>query len=462
MKIRHERPMSDLSFQVRAPLGLELSTGERLTITDWSLQGFEFPNESDVLPKEAILSIPFQGVDIRFPIKLKRDGRDRFLAFDGLTGRQRETLAVFYRSILSGKMASTEEVITSLDTPVDLVPMEETEEEKAVATAGKSPRSLRAVFSIILYLCMGALVFYTLGSGIWGKLATVQIENARIEAEMLPHSAADRGFVKEVLVAPGSQVEQGDMLIRLTDPEGEAALEEVRSRIELIETRLEKAMETEARLAARLDGIRTQIVAALQPSFPSVERLLEAFDARFAPAYRDLFEAHEAVLLQVDTLDDELRRLRRERGQLRVASDALHVVAHRNGTVTELHVLEGQLLGQGEIALVLETDEARTARGWLDPSMAVAVYPGMVVTAEVASRDGPKTIRGEVSEIAAGIDPDLSPDFGMLVSVRFPDLTRAQTRESLPHLAPVSLKAQRGWAQTLARRAEELRARVGR
>lgn len=73
MKIRHERPMSDLSFQVCAPLGLELSTGERLTISDWSIQGFEFPNESDVLPKEAVLSIPFQGVDIRFPIKLKRD-----------------------------------------------------------------------------------------------------------------------------------------------------------------------------------------------------------------------------------------------------------------------------------------------------------------------------------------------------------------------------------------------------
>ncbi|MEO1797222.1 MAG: hypothetical protein AAFR53_09420, partial [Pseudomonadota bacterium] len=114
MKIRHERPMSDLSFQVRAPLGLELSTGERLTVSDWSLEGFEFPHESDVLPKEAVLSIPFQGVDIRFPITLARQGTGKFLTFEGLSGRQRETLAVFYRSILSGKMASTEEVITSL------------------------------------------------------------------------------------------------------------------------------------------------------------------------------------------------------------------------------------------------------------------------------------------------------------------------------------------------------------
>ena len=309
MKIRHERPMSDLFFQVRAPLGLELSTGERLTISDWSLQGFEFPNDSDVLPKEAVLSIPFQGVDIRFPIRLKREGTGRYLSFDQLSGRQRETLAVFYRSILSGKMSSTEEVITSLDTPVDLVPMEETDEEKTAATTGKSPRSLQAAFSISLYLAIGALVCWILAMGIWGKLATVHIHNARIEAEMLVHNAADRGFVKELLVAPGSPVAQGDVLVRLTDPEGEAALSNVRSRIELIEARLAKASANEARLAGRIADLRAQIVAALQPSLPMVRELLDAFDGRYAKAYEDLFSAHAAALQQVDALSDELRRL---------------------------------------------------------------------------------------------------------------------------------------------------------
>lgn len=461
MKIRHERPMSDLSFQVRAPLGLELSTGERLTISDWSLQGFEFPNESDVLPKEAVLSIPFQGVDIRFPIKLKRDGDTRFLTFDGLTGRQRETLAVFYRSILSGKMASTEDVITSLDTPVDLVPMEETEEEKAVGTAGKSPRSLRAIFSVLLYLCIGAAVFWTLGSGIWGKLATVDIHNARIEAQMLDHTTADHGFVKQVLVAPGDYVERGDILVRLTDAEGEAALTDVRSRIDLLENRLAQAALTEQELARRNALIREQIVAALQPTFPQVRALLDAFDARLARPHMDLFAAHDAALLQIDMLEDELRRLRRERGQLREAGDALHVTALDDGFVTDVFVLRGQMVGRAAIVAVVEADAARQARGWLDQSMAAAIYPGMSVSAEIASASGPQRLEGVVESIEAGIDPEISPEFGMLVRVSFPKLTNEETRATLPHLSPTSLEAERPWARAQAERWAALKAKVG-
>lgn len=446
MKIRHERPMSDLSFQVRAPLGLELNSGERMTVSNWSLQGFEFPNDSDVLPKGAILSIPFQGVDIRFPVKLKREGETRFLSFEGLTGRQRETLAVFYRSILSGKMASTEEVITSLDTPVDLVPMEETEEEKAVAVAGASPRSLRAFLSVLLYLCIGAVIFWTLGTGIWGKLASVEIRNARIEAQLLPHKAADRGFVKEVMVAPDAQVQRGDILVRLTDPAGEAALEDVRSRIELIEGRLTTASATQEHLAARIARTRAAIVAALQPTFPQVTRLLAAFDARYAPEHADLFAAHAAAVLQVDTLDDELRRLKRERGRLRDAGDALHIVAQTDGTVTQVMVLEGQLVTRGMDIAVIEESGARLARGWLDPSMSAAIYPGMAVSVTVAGPQGPRRLAGRVDQVAAGIDPELSPDFGMLVNVRFDGLSAGETRSTLAHLAPVEMTAQRPWA----------------
>ncbi|MCH2077502.1 MAG: biotin/lipoyl-binding protein [Rhodobacteraceae bacterium] len=453
--------MSDLSFQVRAPLGLELSTGERLTISDWSLKGFDFPNKSDVLPKEAVLSIPFQGVDIRFPIKLKRDGDTRFLSFDRLSGRQRETLAVFYRSILSGRMASTEDVITSLDTPVDLVPMEETEEEKAVGTAGTAPRSLRAAFSVLLYLCIGAVVFWTLGSGIWGKLATVDIHNARIEAQMLDHTTADRGFVKQVLVAEGDRVERGDILVRLTDPGGEAALTDVRSRIDLIENRLAQAELTERQLALRIDAIRAQIVAALQPTFPQVRALLDAFDARLARDYADLFSAHDVALQQMDMLGDELRRLRRERGRLREAGDALHVTALDDGFVTHVFVLKGQMVGRAALVAIVEADTARQARGWLDQSMAAAIYPGMSVNAEIASATGPERLVGVVDSIEAGIDPDISPEFGMLVRVSFPNLTSEETRARLPHLSPTSLEAERPWARAQADLWATLKAKVG-
>jgi hypothetical protein len=215
--------MSDLSFEVRAPLGLELATGERVTVCSWSLQGVDFPGDSDLLPKEATLSIPFQGVDIRFPVSLSSEPKSRFLRFEGLTVRQRETLALFYRSILSGRMAPAEDVITSLDTPVDLVPMEETEDEMHAATAGKSPRAVRAVLAVVTYLALAVAVFWTLGAGIYGKLSEVPIPTARIEAPLLPHLVAQSGFVKDLMVAPGDAVAAGDILVRVTTPDGARA-----------------------------------------------------------------------------------------------------------------------------------------------------------------------------------------------------------------------------------------------
>ncbi len=446
MQIRHENPKPELSHSVRAPLGLELKTGEKLTISEWSLEGFTYPENRDVLPKEAVLSIPFQGVDIRFDVTLARRGNDKFLSFEGLSGRQRETLSVFYRSLLSGKMASTGDVITSLDTPVDLVPMGETEEEQAQGMAGKAPRSLRAVASVCLYLCIAALAFWTLGSGVWNKLSQVNIQNARIEAELVPHTAAARGFVANVLVAPGETVERGDILVRLADPEGEAALSDVRGRIDLIESRLFEAQQALLRLDQRVDRLRAALVQDLLTGADAAVARLAAFDARITPNNRDLFVAQDTAQQQVDTLSDELRRLARERGRLRDAADALHVLAADDGIVREVLVLKSQLVGRGTEIVLLEGLHARTARGWLDHSMASAIFTGMAVKVEIAGAQGPQTLEGEVTHVKAAIDPEISPEFGMLVTVAFPTLSASESREALGHLTPVELRAERGWA----------------
>ena len=211
--------MSDLSFQVRAPLGLDLSTGERVVISNWSLKGIELPGTPDVLPVAGTLSIPFQGVDIRFPVRFRTASGSDFLEFDGLTGRQRETLAVFYRSILSGRMASTEDIITSLDTPVDLVPMEETEDERLSATAGTAPRAVRAGWNIAFYLALAVIVFGIVGNQVWTRLNTIGVGQARVEAPLVEHRAADGGYVDRVLVSEGQSVDQGQTLIVLSSPE---------------------------------------------------------------------------------------------------------------------------------------------------------------------------------------------------------------------------------------------------
>lgn len=454
MKIRHERPMSDLSFEVRAPLGLELVTGEVVTIANWSLKGFEFPGETDVLPKEATLSIPFQGVDIRFPVRLTSEPGSNFLSFAGLSGRQRETLAVFYRSILSGKMASTEDVITSLDTPVDLVPMEETEEEKEKATVGKSPRSLRAFFSVLLYLTIGGLVFWTLGSGIYSKISTVNIHNARIEAPLTTLTAGQSGFVERVLAAPGDVVSAGDILVRVATPDGEAALAEVRGRINLIEDRMSDAETRASGLATRIEQAYERLLAQFNTSPRTRIELVRpevlAFEGRYSADHIDLFTAHDSVLNEIDSLDEELRRLRRERGRLRDAADALHIMAPEDGIVTEIAVLREQFVGRGTIVAQIEGYAARQARGWVNQDMAAAFYEGMSVTVTVSSPDGEQQMIGSISGLEAGIDPEVSPEFGILVSVTFDELDADETRIRFPHLMPVELRALRPWAANLA------------
>ena len=113
MNIRHERPMPDMAFRMRAPLGLTLRDGTRARIEDWSMRGFRAPGLMEKDVSEAVLAIPFQGVVLSFPIKLHPSDEPDFYEFREMNGRQRETLALFYRNLLSGKMATTTDMITS-------------------------------------------------------------------------------------------------------------------------------------------------------------------------------------------------------------------------------------------------------------------------------------------------------------------------------------------------------------
>ena len=112
------------------------------------MAGLVWPEDAPDCPKTGTLSIPFQGVDVRFPVRLFKQENEGLVSLEGLSGRQRETLALFYRSLLSGKMASSGDVITRLDTPVDLVPMEQTEEEQAEQPVKFIPRPIRVQFNI--------------------------------------------------------------------------------------------------------------------------------------------------------------------------------------------------------------------------------------------------------------------------------------------------------------------------
>ncbi|MEM1164343.1 MAG: HlyD family efflux transporter periplasmic adaptor subunit [Pseudomonadota bacterium] len=460
MKIRHERPMSDLSFQVRAPLGLELATGDVVSVACWSLNGLEFPHDTDVLPSQGVLSIPFQGVDIRFPVRFTPGGADRELIFEGLTGRQRETLAVFYRSILSGKMASTEDIITSLDTPVDLVPMEETEEERVEDSKGKTPRILRVLWSLSLYAMVGAVVFGMLGQQIWSRLSAISVGQARVVAELVDHRAPAGAYVERILVAEGDVVAQGDTLIVLTSPGHTGTLTEIRSDIRLAEADVRAARRA---LDLHLDGLedaRRPFVAALERAITArrlrdffadddlseVRRALKAlavFDAGLSQATGDFHERRaflEGVLRQRETALGKLKRALSAEKSIGGAAD---IVALEDGIVTDLPVFADQFLPRGQIALVLETSGPRHIEGWLDEGMAAAVFPGMAANMIANSGGATRRIEGQVVEVVAMANPDGAGSFGLRVLV----LPAAWVGRDAPELlrpdAPIQLSLER-------------------
>ena len=455
MNIRHDRPQSELEFQVSAPLKLELPGGKLVTISAWSLSGFKYPEDTEILPRRGVLSIPFQGVDIRFPVELEPSEGDRRLRFNRLTGRQRETLALFYRSILSGRMASTEDVITSLDTPVDLVPMEETEEEKAEALDKARPRLHRIVWNAAFYIVFAAIVFGFVGNQIWQRVTNVRLQNARIVVPIVDYSAIESAFVDKILVTKGQRVDRGDPLIILDSPEHGTAIEAIRGDISLAESRLNDA---EIRLEAELSNVDlvrfADVGGASTDTSTEPHQKTETLAARVGLILNGLQSRDDsgdkAIADRIKRFRDlvkerrlELRRLKRELANRKDKRRAINIVATTQGVIAEIHVNQDQYISRGQRTLTLEANDRRYALGWLPESAAGAVFIGQ--NAEITVKAGGMTrkIKGIVRNIEAGVDPLHPDEFGAMISVDAPDLTLEDTRRIFRSNAPVRIDVDR-------------------
>lgn len=433
MKIRHERPDADLAFRVRAPLGLELPDGGHVQITEWSLSGLTLPDDVANMPDRGVLSIPFQGVDIRFPVRLAPGDGPRDRVFDGLTGRQRETLAVFYRSLLSGRMAATGEVITALDTPVDLVPMGETEEEKAAGMAKAPPRLKRIIWNVAAYVLAAGLVFSILGGQIWTTLNTVELQNGRVVAPMRPHLAPGSGFVDRIRVDIGDPVQQGDVLIELTDPDTESTLTEVRAGIRLTERRLAEAITRRDRHLTGQAAARAEMVERGDPYG------LILFDAGRSQRVGDFHDILDGLSLIVDEREAELAGLKRELSNAKDAAQALNILALEDGIVRRLDVFEDQYVARGTGLLVIEGTAPRVIMGWARETLSQVVRLDMRGKVQLVQGGMRHTVDVVVSDIVAGVDPLLPGEFGMLVTLSAPDWSTDRTRAMLRPDAPVQI-----------------------
>ena len=465
MKIRHERPMSDLSFQVRAPLTLELVDGKSVTINEWSLSGFKFPGNSDILPRQGILSIPFQGIDIQFEVKLEPGSDPRELIFEGLTGRQRETLAVFYRSILSGKMASTEEIITSLDTPVDLVPMGETEEEKAEGVKTITPRLLRVLWNGFVYSVLAFVVFGMVGTAIYDRLSGIQLQNGRVVSPLFEHRMSEDAFVERIFVKIGDEVKTGDLLVQLNSPERDGALDAVRIDIRQIENLIADAKWRLERLIKRREAYRKALAneLALQIALRSEWQLLggynldgieaalsalRAFDEGIDPLALE-FEEQEAQIRELLTLrEDEYRQLKRDLSNTKDAYDAISVFALTDGVVRELPLIEDIHQARGTLAVIVEANAHREIVGWVNERAAQRIFVGQEARLRIATSEGSRSLNAEVIDAMAGVDPANPGDFGVMVTLRSDQTDLNKNRAELRPGAAVEIKVDRGWSLT--------------
>ncbi len=460
MNIRHECPHPDLSFLVTAPLSLQMADGRVVHVERWSLSELQLPDGESAPAGEVQLVIPFQGVGVQFPITLEpstTEGRHRFA---GLTVRQRETLSLFYNGVLSGRMASTKEIITSLDTPVDLVPMGETAEEKAEGVAKAKPRLLRAIWNLTFYALLALFLVGFVGGQIWSRLSEISLDHARFVAPIKSYTAPESGHVDRIFVEVGQTVKAGDPLIRFEDNDRESEVDEVRMDVRIAERRLEAATEALAFHISQRDIYREDFLQDFHTVWrpwsrnepraltypPHIQRAWDAL-LRFDRGEDMRPGGYHDQLLQLqqrrEDADLEYRRWKRELRHRKAAADELVVRAKTDGTIFALHTVKRNFVSRGDLVVEIEDSEPRQAVGWLDDQMAMSVYIGMPAEIAYTFRGQPKRAQGVIVDLQAGVD-SIQPDkFGMLVTIKADGMGLQKTRKWFRNNAPAQIELKR-------------------
>jgi hypothetical protein len=182
MIIRHERPDPAFSFTVQAPLLLQTGPETFVELREWNPDGFLAPED---WPEEGVvgtLTIPFQGIFLSFNLDLPGAPPGEYIPFSGLNGRQQELLRHFHQAIMGGRMSSVDGVIRSIDRPVDLVPMTQTEEDGGRVPARPKRRIGQTLRTLALYGGLAVLLWAALWSHAWQRLTTLPLQSGRYES----------------------------------------------------------------------------------------------------------------------------------------------------------------------------------------------------------------------------------------------------------------------------------------
>lgn len=388
MEVRHEPPSAETMFRLRAPLHVGFPDGQAVKVDDWSLKALYTPDLDGRELDGLMLSIPFQGAGVYFPIELEKGEAENEYLFRNLTGRQRETLALFYRNLMSGRMSSTADMITALDSPVDLVPMGETEAERRAGESRTGSRRARALVNLAYYGTLFLLVAGFLGMVAWNRFSTVPVLSAHVSAATSQFLAPVAGYVREMPVPEGAKAQEGEVVVRLDDQEALRLLAEA-------ETAGAETVQMLAATEARLAAHAAQSAEARAAFRGGVER----FDQGVSVNTGDYHDIRLKLEAEATAQRAEIERLKTRAASFRERAEATALAAPGPGTVVRHLVRPFDMVRPGDPLVLFELDEPRSIVAHLPATSVLKIWPGM--RADIAyMRDGDRlAMQGAVQRI---------------------------------------------------------------
>jgi hypothetical protein len=204
-----------MHHRLTAPLGVKIQ-GRLYRTVDWSLGGVRIQDEGQckgLSNTQAVLIVPFQGMEIRLPVKLKYErsaefGQHTVFSFVDLGERQHETLKLFVDELVKGSMIPAEDMINRLDVPTTPVLM--IDKQKPAGNLPWYRRNPRTWVFTALYLLAGLALTLWLAMLVYVNVFKMEIQTARLETPLqLQNTAIDKA---EAFVTQGQalQLRVGD------------------------------------------------------------------------------------------------------------------------------------------------------------------------------------------------------------------------------------------------------------
>ncbi len=389
MEVRHEPPSAETLFRLKAPLTVGFPDGTAVRVNDWSLKALYSPDLDGRSLDGAMLSIPFQGVNLYFPIELEPGQGAHEYLLHNLTGRQREALALFYRNLLSGRMTSTSDMIVALDTPVDLVPMGETEAERKAGEAKVAPRKARMLVNLLYYGTLFLVVAGFLGTVAWNRIARVEVLSAHVASATSQIIAPVAGYVREIPAAEGGRVAEGAVVVRLDDQEALRLLAEA-----------EAAATEAADLQAAAEQRLAQHMAGRDAARATFRGGAERFDEGVSVNPGDFHDIRLKLQAEVELQRREAERQTARAAGYRDRAEATALTAPGAGTVVQHFVRPFDLVRPGDALALFELDEPRSIVAHLPATSVLKVWTGMQADVTYVSDGTGIVLPGEVRRLS--------------------------------------------------------------